>query len=61
MGYPTVFTDHSLFGFQDTSSILTNKVKEGMGRGRELDLIKNIDVEILNKTKQYKTKQNKTI
>ncbi len=26
MGLPTVFTDHSLFGFADTSSILTNKV-----------------------------------
>jgi len=26
MGYPTIFTDHSLFGFQDTSSILTNKL-----------------------------------
>ena len=26
MGLRTVFTDHSLFGFADTSSILTNKV-----------------------------------
>jgi phosphatidylinositol glycan class A protein len=26
MGLRTVFTDHSLFGFQDTSSILTNKL-----------------------------------
>ena len=26
MGYPTAFTDHSLFGFADVSSILTNKV-----------------------------------
>ncbi|EFN58809.1 hypothetical protein CHLNCDRAFT_20112 [Chlorella variabilis] len=26
MGYPTVFTDHSLFGFADASSILVNKV-----------------------------------
>eukprot|EP00899_Mesostigma_viride_P026856 jgi/Mesvir1/7355/Mv19162-RA.1 len=26
MGYATVFTDHSLFGFSDASSILTNKI-----------------------------------
>lgn len=26
MGYPVVFTDHSLFGFADASSILMNKV-----------------------------------
>ena len=26
MGYKVVFTDHSLFGFADLSSILTNKV-----------------------------------
>ncbi len=26
MGLPCVFTDHSLFGFADTSSILTNKL-----------------------------------
>ena len=26
MGYPVVFTDHSLFGFADASSILVNKV-----------------------------------
>jgi phosphatidylinositol glycan class A protein len=26
MGLHTVFTDHSLFGFADASSILTNKV-----------------------------------
>ena len=26
MGLPTVFTDHSLFGFADVASILTNKV-----------------------------------
>ena len=26
MGLKTVFTDHSLFGFADASSILTNKV-----------------------------------
>ncbi|KAI3436712.1 hypothetical protein D9Q98_006127 [Chlorella vulgaris] len=26
MGYPAVFTDHSLFGFADASSILVNKV-----------------------------------
>uniref|UniRef100_A0A6B2L2A1 phosphatidylinositol N-acetylglucosaminyltransferase n=1 Tax=Arcella intermedia TaxID=1963864 RepID=A0A6B2L2A1_9EUKA len=26
MGYKTVFTDHSLFGFADISSILTNKI-----------------------------------
>ena len=26
MGLKTVFTDHSLFGFEDTSSILTNKL-----------------------------------
>lgn len=25
MGYPVVFTDHSLFGFADASSILVNK------------------------------------
>ena len=28
MGLPTVFTDHSLFGFADGSSILTNKFLE---------------------------------
>lgn len=28
MGIPTVFTDHSLFGFADGSSILTNKFLE---------------------------------
>ncbi len=26
MGLRTVFTDHSLFGFSDTASILTNKL-----------------------------------
>lgn len=26
MGIPCTFTDHSLFGFADTSSILTNKM-----------------------------------
>ena len=26
VGIPAVFTDHSLFGFGDTSSILTNKL-----------------------------------
>lgn len=26
MGIPCTFTDHSLFGFADTSSILTNKL-----------------------------------
>jgi phosphatidylinositol glycan class A protein len=26
MGVPCTFTDHSLFGFADTSSILTNKL-----------------------------------
>ncbi len=26
MGFKTVFTDHSLFGFADASSILVNKV-----------------------------------
>ena len=26
MGYPAVFTDHSLFGFADAASILVNKV-----------------------------------
>jgi phosphatidylinositol glycan class A protein len=26
MGFPVVFTDHSLFGFADASSILVNKV-----------------------------------
>ncbi len=29
MGIPSVFTDHSLFGFSDTSSILTNKLLMG--------------------------------
>ena len=28
MDLPTVFTDHSLFGFADVSSILTNKLFE---------------------------------
>ena len=30
MGIRTVFTDHSLFGFDDAASILTNKLLEGM-------------------------------
>ena len=30
MGIRTVFTDHSLFGFNDAASILTNKLLEGM-------------------------------
>ena len=29
MGVRTVFTDHSLFGFDDAASILTNKLLEG--------------------------------
>lgn len=29
LGIPAVFTDHSLFGFSDTSSILTNKLLRG--------------------------------
>lgn len=29
MGIRTVFTDHSLFGFDDAASILTNKLLEG--------------------------------
>lgn len=28
MGIRTVFTDHSLFGFDDAASILTNKLLE---------------------------------
>ena len=28
LGLPTVFTDHSLFGFADISSIITNKFLE---------------------------------
>lgn len=32
MGARTVFTDHSLFGFSDAASILTNKLLEGMLR-----------------------------
>ena len=28
MGIPTVFTDHSLFGFAEISSILINKLQE---------------------------------
>uniref|UniRef100_A0A1I8IA14 phosphatidylinositol N-acetylglucosaminyltransferase n=1 Tax=Macrostomum lignano TaxID=282301 RepID=A0A1I8IA14_9PLAT len=30
LGLPTVFTDHSLFGFADVSSILTNKLLNGI-------------------------------
>ena len=30
MGIRTVFTDHSLFGFDDAASILTNKLLEAM-------------------------------
>lgn len=30
MGIRTVFTDHSLFGFDDAASILTNKLLQGM-------------------------------
>jgi phosphatidylinositol glycan class A protein len=29
LGIRTVFTDHSLFGFEDAASILTNKLLEG--------------------------------
>jgi phosphatidylinositol N-acetylglucosaminyltransferase subunit A len=29
MGIRTVFTDHSLFGFDDAASILTNKLLAG--------------------------------
>ena len=32
LGVRTVFTDHSLFGFDDAASILTNKLLEGMLR-----------------------------
>ena len=32
LGARTVFTDHSLFGFDDAASILTNKLLEGMLR-----------------------------
>ena len=32
LGVRTVFTDHSLFGFADAASILTNKLLEGMLR-----------------------------
>ncbi len=32
LGIRTVFTDHSLFGFADAASILTNKLLEGMLR-----------------------------
>jgi hypothetical protein len=34
MGYPAVFTDHSLFGFADASSILVNKVRPAVQRTR---------------------------
>ena len=35
MGIRTVFTDHSLFGFADAASILTNKLLEAV--------LKNVD------------------
>ena len=38
MGVRTVFTDHSLFGFEDAASILTNKLLEGT--------LKNVDAVI---------------
>ena len=38
MGIRTVFTDHSLFGFDDAASILTNKLLEGT--------LKNVDAVI---------------
>ena len=38
MGIRTVFTDHSLFGFADAASILTNKLVEAM--------LKNVDAAI---------------
>jgi len=38
LGVRTVFTDHSLFGFADAASILTNKLLEGM--------LRNIDAAI---------------
>ena len=31
MGLPAVFTDHSLFGFADASSILVNKARGAAG------------------------------
>jgi phosphatidylinositol N-acetylglucosaminyltransferase subunit A len=37
-GIRTVFTDHSLFGFEDAASILTNKLMEGT--------LKNVDAVI---------------
>ena len=33
MGLPVVFTDHSLFGFADASSILVNKASWSGGQG----------------------------
>ena len=38
MGIRTVFTDHSLFGFDDAASILTNKLMVGT--------LKNVDAVI---------------
>ena len=38
MGIRTVFTDHSLFGFDDAASILTNKLMVGS--------LKNVDAVI---------------
>jgi phosphatidylinositol glycan class A protein len=38
MGVRTVFTDHSLFGFEDAASILTNKLLEAA--------LKNVDAVI---------------
>lgn len=40
LGLRTVFTDHSLFGFEDAASILTNKLLEAMLRN--VDAVINV-------------------